>query len=150
MLKAAGYPGMNVLEFGFGGEDSSYLPHNYVKNSVVYIGTHDNETALGWYLAQDKAGKKRIRKYLGLDKSASDSKVVRELIRCAYASVSENCVIQMQDWLCLDNSARMNIPSTIGGGNWAWRMDKDACTKELAKAMKKMAKTYFRKAHKGE
>lgn len=150
MLKAAGYPGMNVLEFGFDGEDSSYLPHNYVKNSVVYIGTHDNETALGWYLAQDKAGKKRIRKYLGLDKSASDSKVVRELIRCAYASVSENCVIQMQDWLCLDNSARMNIPSTIGGGNWAWRMDKDACTKELAKAMKKMAKTYFRKAHKGE
>lgn len=150
MLKAAGYPGMNVLEFGFGGEDSSYLPHNYVKNSVVYIGTHDNETALGWYLAQDKAGKKRIRKYLGLDKSASDSKVVRELIRCAYASVSENCVIQMQDWLCLDNSARMNIPSTIGGGNWAWRMDKGACTKELAKAMKKMAKTYFRKAHKGE
>lgn len=150
MLKAAGYPGMNVLEFGFSGDDSSYLPHNYVKNSVVYIGTHDNETALGWYLAQDKAGKKRIRKYLGLDKSASDSKVVRELIRCAYASVSENCVIQMQDWLCLDNSARMNIPSTIGGGNWAWRMDKDACTKELAKAMKKMAKTYFRKAHKGE
>ena len=56
----------------------------------------------------------------------------------------------MQDWLCLDNSARMNIPSTIGGGNWAWRMDKDACTKELAKAMKKMATTYFRKAHKGE
>lgn len=150
MLKAAGYPGMNVLEFGFGGEDSSYLPHNYVKNSVVYIGTHDNETALGWYLAQDKAGKKHIRKYLGLDKSASDSKVVRELIRCAYASVSENCVIQMQDWLCLDNSARMNIPSTIGGGNWAWRMDKDACTKELAKAMKKMAKTYFRKVPKGE
>ena len=150
MLKAAGYPGMNVLEFGFGGEDSSYLPHNYVKNSVVYIGTHDNETALGWYLAQDKAGKKRIRKYLGLDKSASDSKVVRELIRCAYASVSENCVIQMQDWLCLDNSARMNIPATIGGGNWAWRMDKDACTKELAKAMKKMAKTYFRKVPKGE
>ena len=149
MLKAAGYPGMNVLELGFGGEDSSYLPHNYVKNSVVYIGTHDNETALGWYLAQDKAGKKRIRKYLGLDKSASDSKVVRELIRCAYASVSENCVIQMQDWLCLDNSARMNIPSTIGGGNWAWRMDKDACTKELAKAMKKMAKTYFRKVPKG-
>lgn len=150
MLKAAGYPGMNVLEFGFGGEDSSYLPHNYVKNSVVYIGTHDNETALGWYLAQDKAGKKRIRKYLGLDKSASDSKVVRELIRCAYASVSENCVTQMQDWLCLDNSARMNIPSTIGGGNWAWRMDKNACTKELAKEMRKMAKTYFRKAHKGE
>lgn len=64
MLKAAGYPGMNVLEFGFGGEDSSYLPHNYVKNSVVYIGTHDNETALGWYLAQDKAGKKRIRNIL--------------------------------------------------------------------------------------
>lgn len=144
MLKAAGYPGMNVLEFGFGGDDSGYLPHNYVKNSVVYIGTHDNETALGWYLSQDKKGKSRIRKYLGLGKSASDEKVVHELIRCAYASVSDICVIQMQDWLCLDNSARMNTPSTIGGGNWAWRMDKNACTKELAKAMKKLSKTYFR------
>lgn len=145
MLREAGYPGMNVLEFAFGGEDSNYLPHNYVKNSIVYIGTHDNETALGWYKGLDKAGKKRVRRYLGLDKDASDEKIVWSLIRMAYSSVSEHCVIQMQDILCLDNSARMNIPSTIGGGNWAWRMDKDALSKSLAKKLKKLANTYYRR-----
>ena len=144
MLREAGYPGMNVLEFGFGGDDSGYLPHNYVKNSVVYIGTHDNETALGWYRGLDKKGKKRVRKYLGLSKGASDSEIVWALIRLAYSSVSEGCVIQMQDLLCLDNSARMNIPSTIGGGNWAWRLKGGECTPELAKKMKKLAKTYYR------
>lgn len=144
MLKAAGYPGMNVLEFAFGGDDSGYLPHNHVKNSVVYIGTHDNETALGWYLGMDKAGKKRVRRYLDLPKDASDEKVVWALIRAAYAGVSDTCIIQMQDLLCLDNSARMNIPSTIGNGNWAWRMDKNALTKELSKKLKKLAKTYYR------
>lgn len=144
MLKAAGYPGMNVLEFGFGGDDSGYLPHNYVRNSVVYIGTHDNETALGWYYGMDKEGRKRVRRYLGLSRCASDEKIVWALIRTAYASASDGCVIQMQDLLCLDNSARMNIPSTIGGGNWAWRMNRGACTKELAKKMKRLAKTYFR------
>lgn len=144
MLKAAGYPGMKVLEFAFGGDDSGYLPHNYDKNSVVYIGTHDNETALGWYLGADKATKKRIRRYLGLGKNADNETVVSALIREAYASVSDTCIIQMQDLLCLDNSARMNIPSTIGGGNWAWRMDKGALTRELSKKLKRLAKTYYR------
>lgn len=144
MLKEAGYPGMNVIEFGFGGDDSGYLPHNYSKNSVVYIGTHDNETALGWYLSRDKSGRKRIRKYLGLSKGASDSDVVWSLIKLAYGSVSERCIIQMQDLLCLDNSARMNIPSTIGGSNWAWRLKGGECTPALAKRLKKLARIYYR------
>ena len=144
MLREAGYPGMNVLEFGFGGDDSGYLPHNYNKNSVVYIGTHDNQTALGWYLSCNGKTRKRIRKYLGLSKGASDREIVRELIRTAYMSVSDICVIQMQDILCLDDCARMNIPSTIGGGNWAWRMKSGECTPELAKYLKKLAKTYYR------
>lgn len=150
MLKEAGYPGMNVLEFGFGGDDSGYLPHNYLKNSVVYIGTHDNETALGWYNVLDKEGQKRVRKYLGLPKNASANEIVWGLIRLAYSSVSDNCVIQMQDLLCLDNSARMNIPSTIGGGNWAWRMKKGSDSPVLAKKLKKLAKTYYRQAKKQE
>lgn len=144
MLSEAGYPGMKILEFGFGGDNSDYLPHNYVKNSVVYIGTHDNETALGWYMGMDKKGRKRVRKYLGLSKGASDSDIVWALIRAAYASVSDGCVIQMQDLLCLDNRARMNIPSTIGGGNWAWRLKGGECTPELAKKLKKLAKVYYR------
>ena len=144
MLSEAGYPGMKILEFGFGGDNSDYLPHNYVKNSVVYIGTHDNETALGWYMGMDKKGRKRVRKYLGLSKGASDSDIVWALVRAAYASVSDGCVIQMQDLLCLDNRARMNIPSTIGGGNWAWRLKGGECTPELAKKLKKLAKVYYR------
>lgn len=145
MLRAAGYPGMNVLEFAFGGDDSGYLPHNHGKNSVVYIGTHDNETALGWYKGLDKAGKKRVRRYLGLGKDVSEEAVVWALIRTAYASTDDCCIIQMQDILTLDNSARMNIPSTIGGGNWAWRMEKGALDKALAKKLKKLAKIYYRK-----
>ena len=144
MLKAAGYPGMNVIEFGFGGDDSGYLPHNYVKNSTVYIGTHDNDTALGWYRSLNNEEKKRVRKYLGLKKSASEEKIVWGLIRLAYSSVSDICVIQMQDLLCLGSEARMNIPSTIGGGNWAWRMEKGMADSTLAKKLKKLSKTYFR------
>ena len=61
MLRESGFPGMNVLEFAFGGDDSSYLPHNYVKNSVTYIGTHDNDTALGWYNSADKSTRKNAK-----------------------------------------------------------------------------------------
>ena len=135
---------MKVLEFGFGGDDSGYLPHNYDKNSVVYIGTHDNETALGWYRSCDKETKKNIRRYLGLSKKAEDAKIVAHLIRTAYASVSDICVIQLQDLLQLDNSARMNIPSTVGGRNWQWRFDRGACDEKLARVLRKLAKTYFR------
>ncbi|MCM1524981.1 MAG: 4-alpha-glucanotransferase, partial [Ruminococcus sp.] len=150
MLKSAGYPGMNILEFGFGGDDSGYLPHNYVKNSVVYIGTHDNDTALGWYRSLDKAGRKRVRKYLGLPKSASEEQTVWGLIRLAYSSVSDICIIQMQDILCLGSGARMNVPSTVGGGNWSWRADKNSMTPELAGKLKKLAGIYHRKRKKTE
>ena len=143
MLAECGYPGMNVLEFAFGGDDSSYLPHNYVKNSVVYIGTHDNDTALGWYRSCDSDTKKRICRYLGIKKRSAPDKVVRALIRTAMASVPEICILQMQDILGLDSSARMNTPSTIGGGNWAWRMDRMPA-KDTAKKLRKLTQTYFR------
>lgn len=144
MLKEAGYPGMNVLEFAFGGDDSAYLPHNYVKNSVVYIGTHDNETALGWLKGLSAENKKYVQSYLGLKKNASENKTVKALIRAAYASVCDTAVIQAQDLLMLDNSARMNIPSTIGGGNWLWRAPCGAFTPKLAKRLKKLSKIYYR------
>jgi 4-alpha-glucanotransferase len=142
MLKEAGYPGMNVLEFAFyGGEDSSYLPHNYVRNSVTYIGTHDNDTAMGWYNSLGKADKKFAKKYMGLSKKEG---VCAGLIRTAFASVSDLVIIQMQDYLGLGTDARMNIPSTIGNGNWAWRMHDGDLTPELSKKIRKYAKTYFR------
>lgn len=142
MLKEAGYPGMNVLEFGFyGKEDSSYLPHNYVRNSVTYIGTHDNDTALGWYDSLEKSDRKFAKKYMSLTKKEG---ICGGMIRTAYSSVSDLVVIQMQDWLELGSEARMNIPSTIGGGNWAWRMKDGDINDELAKRIRKYAKLYFR------
>lgn len=143
MLKESGYPGMNVLEFAFSADrnNSSYLPHNYVKNSVCYIGTHDNETALGWYENNDEKTRKFINKYLDI-RDGDDP--VWALIRTVYASTSDIAVIQMQDFLNLDNRARMNVPSTIGNGNWQWRMKEGDFNKSLAKKIKKLAKLYFR------
>ncbi len=142
MLKEAGYPGMNVLEFAFyGREDSSYLPHNYVKNSVTYIGTHDNDTALGWFNSLEKKDRKFAKKYMGLNKKEG---ICGGLIRTAFSSVSDLVIIQMQDYLNLGSEARMNIPSTIGGGNWAWRMSDGDLTPELSKRIRKYTKTYFR------
>ncbi len=142
MLDEAGYPGMNVLEFAFyGGSDSQYLPHNYVHNSVTYIGTHDNDTALGWYDSLCKSDRKFAKKFMGLNKKEG---ICGGLIRTAFASISDLVIIQMQDYLGLGSEARMNTPSTIGNGNWAWRMSKDDINDELAKKIRKYAATYFR------
>lgn len=141
MLKESGFPGMNVLEFAFGGENSNYLPHNYVRNSVTYIGTHDNDTAVGWYESSDKATRKNAKKYMALTKKEG---VNWGMIRTAYSSVSDLAVIQMQDFLGLGSEARMNIPSTIGNGNWAWRLNGDELTDKLAKKIMKYTKRYFR------
>ncbi len=142
MLKESGFPGMNVLEFAFYGcEDSNYLPHNYVKNSVTYIGTHDNDTALGWYRSLDKDTRKFAKKYMALTKKEG---VCYGMIRTAYQSISELVVIQMQDFLELGANARMNIPSTIGGGNWAWRLKTTDLNKTLSKKIFKLTKLYFR------
>ena len=141
MLKESGFPGMNVLEFAFGGDNSSYLPHNYVKNSVTYIGTHDNDTARGWYESSDKATRKNAKKYMALRKKEGIS---WGMIRTAYASVSDLVVIQMQDFLELGSEARMNIPSTIGGNNWAWRLHGGELTDKLAEKILEYSKRYFR------
>ena len=142
MLKDAGYPGMNVLEFAFyGKQDSNYLPHNYVRNSVTYIGTHDNDTAMGWYDSLKKADRKFAKKYMGLNKKEG---VCGGLIRTAFASISDLVIIQMQDYLELGSEARMNIPSTIGGGNWAWRLKDGDLSPELSKRIRKYAENFFR------
>lgn len=143
MLKKAGYPGMNVLEFAFSAdkENSSYLPHNYIENSVVYIGTHDNQTAMGWYASLDEKTRKFVNKYLDIREGDSPA---WKLIAAAYMSVSRTAIIQMQDFLEIGDEGRMNIPSTVGGGNWAWRMEEGCLSKKLAKRIRKLAKLYFR------
>ena len=144
LVKRSGYPGMKVLQFAFDSkEDSDYLPHNYDYNSVVYTGTHDNDTLVGWFETMKGRDKKMALSYLGKDGFASDKDLAMSFIRLAMSSVSKLCVIPMQDWLALDGSARINTPSTLGG-NWVWRMKKGAFTKKLARQMKDMTKLYAR------
>ncbi len=136
LLKDTGYPGMKVLQFGFGEGDGKniYMPHNYDRNCVVYTGTHDNETTLGWL--QNTSDWVRTNTFAYNNVTDSEG-WVWGLIRAAYSSVADLSVIQMQDFLSLGNDCRMNTPSTIGG-NWEWRMTKDMLSDGLNDRIKEM------------
>jgi len=118
------FPGMKILQFAFnvkGGAldaTNAYLPHNCVYNSVIYTGTHDNNTTRGWYEALDGEGKDIVRRYL----ECPDDQVVWQMIRQMLLSCSKDAILPMQDWLELGSEGRMNIPSTCGQGNWSWRV----------------------------
>ena len=141
LVDKTGYPGMKVLQFAFDPrEESDYLPHNYTKNSVVYTGTHDNDTLLGWYRSIPKADRKFAKEYLGIK---NDEGIEWEFIKVAFASVSNLAIIPMQDYLGLGAEARINTPSTLGN-NWKWRMKKGVLTKRLANKICEMTKLYSR------
>lgn len=141
MREASGYPGMRILQFGFSGVDSIDLPHHYVQNSVSYVGTHDNETVLGWYKEHATTeNKEQIDRYLNRQ---SDETVAHAFNRGIAASPSYLAIYTMQDLLNLDNTARMNTPSTIGI-NWQWRMKENALTEDLTSSLLELSKTYFR------
>ena len=112
-------PGMNILQFAFGGDATNpYLPHQHRSDSVTYTGTHDNDTTLGWYQSLDQATQAHLHSYLG----ESPEAMPWLLIRTALQSVSELAVIPMQDILALDGQHRMNTPGTTEG-NWQWKFD---------------------------
>lgn len=141
LQKGSGFPGMKVLEFAFDPwSDSDYLPHHYEKNSVVYTGTHDNDTAMGWYQSQPKKVRDFCKEYLKLNKREG---IHWGLIRGAWSSTGDLAVAQMQDFLALGSEARMNTPSTLGG-NWRWRLLPGQCTQELAEQIHRMTKLYGR------
>lgn len=141
LLRDSGFPGMKVLEFAFDPrEPSNYLPHTYTQNSIVYIGTHDNDTIRGWLSDLDSDTFAFCRQYLD---AAKDEDIPERLIKTALSSVSDTAIIQMQDYLGLGSEARMNIPSTLGY-NWKWRMSKRDITKKLAKKIAVMSGTYAR------
>jgi 4-alpha-glucanotransferase len=141
MLKSSGYPGMKILEFAFDHKsDSNYLPHNYPKNCVVYTGTHDNETVVGWLSNLPKKDKAFLKKYADV---RSEKMLPKALIRLAWSSTADLAVAQMQDFLELDNTARMNEPSTLGK-NWQWRMRMGTLTEKLSKEIKSLTVTYRR------
>jgi len=115
----SGFPGMKVLQFAFEGEgESTYLPHNHIKNCVVYTGTHDNDTSAGSLALMNESDRALMSDYLGLggrEPSADD------MVRAALMSVADTAIVPAQDLLGLGSEARMNTPGTLGE-NWAWRL----------------------------
>lgn len=146
MVSESGFPGMKVLEFAFDTRDtgcaSDYLPHNYPVNSVVYTGTHDNATLTGWYTDIPEDGREMLRDYIH-DYTTSDRSLYWPVICRVMGSPARMCMIPMQDYLGLDNTCRINTPSTLGT-NWKWRLLDGEFTTDLQNKIKKLVKIYQR------
>lgn len=142
LVRESGLPGMKVLEFAFSpGEPSEYLPHAYPRGCVCYTGTHDNATITGWFSEASEAEIDTAVRYLGLNE--------REgyhwgMLRGGMGSVADLFVAQMQDFLGLGASARMNVPGTLGGTNWQWRLLPGQLDDALADRMHEYARIYGR------
>ncbi len=142
LRKDAGFPGMRVLQFGFPLDDANdhHALHMHTQDSVVYCGTHDNDTTVGWYLALNEEQRDRVRCYLSID----GNEIAWQLMRAALSSVADLCILSVQDLLSLDSSARMNVPG-LAKGNWAWRMT-EPLPGWIADRLRRMIETYGRAA----
>ena len=142
LINETGWPGMKILEFAFDGDASNeYLPHQYKNtNCLVYGGTHDNQTLLGYYGNKSDKELKFMMNYLHIKRV---SQIPKAMLRAAYASIADTVIFQMQDILELDDTARMNEPSTVGT-NWRWRMQPGAFDGKKIKMLRKMCKLYAR------
>ena len=139
---ASGFPGMKVLEFAFDSrEPSDYLPHTYISNTVCYTGTHDNMTMRQWFETASADAVEYATEYMNLTEKEG---LVWGVVRTAYSSVSDMCVVPMQDLLDLGAEARMNFPGTLSDSNWTWRANDDIMSKDLAKKILNMTKLYGR------
>jgi 4-alpha-glucanotransferase len=139
-----GYPGMRILQFAFGGDArNEALPHNYIRNSIVYTGTHDNDTVLGWWKSQAEDSAERVycAKYLATDGAG----IHWDFIRSAWGSVADTAIAPLQDVLGLDNGARMNLPAS-NDGNWQWRFQDGDLTDEISARLKELTGIYGRSA----
>ena len=153
LLADSTFPGMKVLQFAFGGGDNEYLPHNHVKNSVVYPGTHDNTTLTDWWVNAAPAKEKaNAAAYLHLTPCKPTAKEVASvrtdaariaLLRAALGSVADRAIIPMADWLGLGAEAHLNTPGKLGG-NWAWRAAEGFDTALLAGRIEAECAVYCR------
>jgi 4-alpha-glucanotransferase len=132
-------PGMKVLQFAFSEPENPFLPHSFPQNCVVYTGTHDNDTARGWYAVAPEQERDFANRYLHTD----GKDFAWDLIRAAWGSVAGFALAPMQDFLNLGTEARMNYPSRLGG-NWEWRMEEDALNDELRDKIKELNWLYQR------
>ncbi len=141
LLKKTGYPGMRVLEFAFDGQkDNAYLPHNYIENTVVYTGTHDNVPLVGWVKTLTSNQVTQIFNYFNINKK---SDIPQTLICAALSSIASLAIIPLQDYLELDETSRINTPSTIGC-NWDYRIDLALLTSQKKNQIKELAQKYYR------
>ena len=121
LLKECGFPGMRVMQFAFDSDDQNPdLPEHHVENCIVYTGTHDNNTTLGWWRQAQESIKTFARQKLNMPADSDD--ILPAMLRAAFNSVANTVIVPMQDWLALGEEARMNYPGTVGG-NWLWRME---------------------------
>jgi 4-alpha-glucanotransferase len=132
-------PGMKILQFAFSGPDNPFLPHLYVPNCVAFTGTHDNDTARGWYASAPEEEREFACRYLQVD----GSDFAWDLIRTCWASVAVFAMAPLQDLLDLGTEARMNYPSRLGG-NWAWRFSDEALTEDLVTRIRDLNYLYLR------
>ncbi|BBN03946.1 4-alpha-glucanotransferase [Marchantia polymorpha subsp. ruderalis] len=148
LRRAIKAPGMAVLQFAFGSDPQNpHLPHNHEVDQVVYPGTHDNDTVLGWWLRITDEEKEAVKQYLRL---TSDEDISWEFIGASLSSVARTVIVPMQDVLSLDNSARMNTPA-VQAGNWGWRVGETGVFIKLAKEkdrLRALLKYYNRLARK--
>ena len=138
-----GFPGMRVLQFGFGDAKATNvnLPHNYLRKIVAYTGTHDNDTTIGWFRSPTQLENERR---FCLEYLASDGKEIHwDFIRAVFASVADTAIVPLQDLLGLGSEARMNLPNSTEG-NWRWRFRTGALTDQLAKKLKRLTEVYSR------
>jgi 4-alpha-glucanotransferase len=137
---AFGLPGMKVLQFAFGGgADDPYLPHTYDKNCVVYSGTHDNDTTVGWYASAPEVERDFARRYLG----RGDEAIAWEFVRLALASTANTAIVPLQDVIGLGPEGRMNTPGQPAG-NWSWRFTWDMVPYWVAPQLRELAEVYGR------
>lgn len=132
-------PGMRILQFGFTGPDNPFLPHHYVPNCVAYSGTHDNNTARGWFESSGEEERSFALRYLGVD----GSRFSWDLVRTIWASGAVFAIAPMQDFLNLGPEGRMNFPSTLGG-NWEWRMTEGDLSESLLQRLQELNYLYSR------
>lgn len=134
LRRSIGVPGMKILQFGFAQADSPHLPHRYEPETVVYTGTHDNDTACGWFMSAPDEERRAAEAYLG----ATEETIAPAMVRAVYTSVAQTAIVPVQDILGLGEEARMNRPGD-SQHNWGWRLGADALTREDAARLRRLA-----------
>ena len=142
LLEDSGFPGMKVLQYGFTSWDSMYVNHRHTKNSVVYTGTHDNTPTFAWVTEIKEDELNFTRRYIN-SMNTDYGALVWDIIREAYRSVADLCIVPLQDYLCKGREARINTPGT-SDGNWQWRLLPNFLSPELEKSIRILAETYSR------